>query len=238
MVYIRRGECKVKAKARIGVLSKLREMLASGNYDAGSRLPPERELARSFGVSRTVLRSGLATLEAEGKIWRGVGVGTVVGTPKVAGVEQIPDVATLSSPAEIMEVRLDLEPRLAHHAALRGTVRELQNIERLMNRAAASIGGPSYEHWDGKFHRAIAVAAHNKLYLALFDAVNAVRNHDSWTKLREKVRTPELHGTTVSEHLKILEALRTRDAEASVKAMAIHMESVRDMLLTPRGTNR
>ena len=63
-------------------LIQLRAYLAQQRLPVNSRLPPERELCRALGVTRTAVRNALATLEAEGQLWRHVGKGTFVGTRK------------------------------------------------------------------------------------------------------------------------------------------------------------
>ena len=57
-------------------LSRMRAMIEDGDYPLNSRLPPERSLCETMGVTRAALRKALATLEAEGQIWRHVGKGT------------------------------------------------------------------------------------------------------------------------------------------------------------------
>jgi GntR family transcriptional regulator len=64
------------------VKRQLLELTAS--LDAGSPVPPERELARAYGTSRTTVRQALAELVIEGRLLRMQGKGTFVAKPKVA----------------------------------------------------------------------------------------------------------------------------------------------------------
>lgn len=219
------------------VLRELRDRFESGLYTSGDRLPPEREFARELGVSRTVLRGALDVLEAEGRIWRGVGQGTFVGSPTIDGPGQVPNISGLTSPAEVMEVRIRLEPEIAYLAAHRASGLELDQVERCCDKAAAAQVQRTYELWDGRFHHGIATAAHNRLFLALFEAMNAVRDHTSWGQIREARRSQAWQDQTTEQHRAIVGALRSRDADASKRLMKIHLEAVGEQLLgSPRAT--
>lgn len=219
------------------VLDDLRRRLDDGTYRRGDRLPPERDLARAFAVSRTVLRRALAVLEAEGRIWRGVGQGTFAGGPVIEDPARVPDIRGLTSPAEVMEVRLALEPELARLAAHRANTRELDEVERCCEKARTARTQETYEAWDGRVHHAIAAAAHNRLFLALFEALNAVRNHTAWGRAREAKRSSAWQRQTAAHHHHVLDALRRRDAGAAETRMRDHLVAVRGHLLagSPRG---
>lgn len=220
------------------VLRELRSRLEQGRYQPGDRLPPERELAAELSVSRTVLRGALAVLEAEGLIWRGVGQGTFVGGRTIDAPERVPDIRGLTSPAEVMEVRLALEPELARLAAHRANSRELDEVDRCCAKASSARTQQTYELWDGRIHHAIATAAHNRLFLALFEALNAVRSHTSWGQAREARRSAAWQQATAQQHDRILQALRRRDAPAAEALMREHLQAVRDHLLGSRHDGR
>ncbi len=74
-------------------LTQLRAYLTQRQLPVNSRLPTERELCRALGVTRTAVRKALATLEAEGQLWRHVGKGTFVGTRPI---EDLTDIATIT----------------------------------------------------------------------------------------------------------------------------------------------
>jgi DNA-binding FadR family transcriptional regulator len=120
---------------RDGSVEKLSQLLLSGRYPAQSRLPPERELAGLLGVSRSGLREGLEILEAEGRIWRHVGKGTFVGPRPLQGATGLDLVSAMTSPEEVLEVRLLFEPLIARLAATRATAPEIENIERLLEKS-------------------------------------------------------------------------------------------------------
>ena len=119
-------------RRKVRALAKLRQLLESGEYQVNSRLPAERELAVQLGLSRGALRGGFEVLEAEGKVWRHVGKGTFVGNRPLDDIS-IPSLVTSgTSPTEILEARLLIEPLLARLAAVRATEADLTHLTHLM----------------------------------------------------------------------------------------------------------
>ena len=125
-------------------LTKLRQMIANGGFNG--RIPPERALASDLGVGRRSLRRALEILEQEGHISRHQGRGTfinghdsgegnVAAAPRAArngsGRAAAPNLAIAhlldhTSPMEVIEVRLAIEPVMARLAAFRASQAEIQ----------------------------------------------------------------------------------------------------------------
>ena len=113
--------------------STLREFmlanLGAGRWRAGERLPPERQLCEQFGISRGSVRRVLQELKDLGAITQAVGSGTFVTTQAAAAVQGLaaPDPVRHTSPSELMEARLALEPAIIEmvvgHATAAGTPR-------------------------------------------------------------------------------------------------------------------
>jgi DNA-binding FadR family transcriptional regulator len=237
------GDLHVEANSYIGVelsrrdgsVGKLSQLLASGRYPAQSRLPPERELAVLLGVSRSGLREGLEILEAEGRIWRHVGKGTFVGPRPLDGTAGLALVSAITSPEEVLEVRLLFEPLIARLAATRATVPEIENMQRLLEKSDAARDAKAWELWDGTLHRAVAQAAHNKLLLAVFDGFNAMRSQAAWSRLRLAALKPERLAVYRRQHRVYVAAIAARDPVAAEAAMRQHVATVRDNLLGVEG---
>ncbi len=94
-----------------------------------------------------------------------------------------------------------------------------------MTVVAADIA--TFELWDGAFHRAIAQGAHNALLMALFDAVNAIRQEEVWGRLKQASLTPARKAHYCDQHRDCLVAIRDRDARQAAHLMRHHMEVVR-----------
>src|SRR5262249_47388564 len=150
-----------KMRRRDRAVNKLAGLLQGTDYPPNSRLPPERELSVMLSLSRSALREGLEVLEAEGRIWRHVGQGTFVGTRPAPEPATLSLISARTSPSEVLETRLLVEPLLARLAALRASEAEIAQMQRLLEKSEAARDAKTWELWDGRLHRAVAEAAHN-----------------------------------------------------------------------------
>lgn len=213
-------------------LTQLKAFLAQQNLPANTRLPPERELCETLGVSRGELRKALAILEDDGELWRHVGKGTFVGARPVDEIGSIASVANQTNPADVMRTRLLIEPEITREAALNATLDDIREMRACIKGSREAQTWRQYENWDNRLHRAIAEAAHSTLLLALFDTLNAVRRAVVWGRLREgRDRPPDDHHS-FAEHQAIVDAIEHRDMEAASSVMRRHLRSVRRNLLT------
>lgn len=212
-------------------LDRLREMIDSGDYPPSGRLPPERTLAPRLGVSRGALRAALAQLETEGRVWRHVGRGTFVGQRSELGAERLSPALRMTNPAEVMEVRLIIEPRIASMAALRASPAEIDHLVECLRHGGAAADTATFERWDGELHRTMACAARNSFLLAIFDGINDVRRTELWGRLKEKTVNPERRSQYERQHAELVSLIRDRDAEGAERVMRAHLEMVRDHLL-------
>ena len=94
----------------------------------GTRLPPERQLAAQFGVSRNEIRKALARLELDGRLSREVGRGTFIRAPAEAATSNLDALRDSTSPRNAMEARLVLEPEIASLAAVNATFKRSESV--------------------------------------------------------------------------------------------------------------
>ncbi|EAU41702.1 regulatory protein, GntR:Bacterial regulatory protein, GntR [Fulvimarina pelagi HTCC2506] len=213
-----------------GALIQLRAWLTRHDFPPDTRIPPERELSEILGVSRGDLRKALATLEAEGQLWRHVGKGTFTGSRRIE-VMSLADIDRETNPAEVMRTRILIEPIIAREAALNATSRHIEALRRCQRRTQRAATWRQYETADNELHRCIAEAADNRLLLALFDALNAVRRAVVWGLLRSSTDRPTENHHSFSEHDRIIEAIETRDVEGAGREMYHHLRAVERSLL-------
>lgn len=217
---------------RRNALAVIRHFLEEGRFRAQDRLPPERELAETLGLTRTQLRSGMKQLEAEGMIWRHVGRGTFFGSPPTQAAAQPAPAEGSANPRELMEARIALEPQLSRLASTHATADDLIRLDRCLERVIAAPDPRLFMTFDADLHLAIAEASHNTLLVDLFRSMNAVRHRVLWGKLDGDFLTPELRKQYDGQHRGIVQAIARRDAAQAENLMRFHLETVERQLMT------
>lgn len=205
----------------------LDEQTAIGHLGPGSKLPTERELVVRLQEPRSAIRRALDALEREGRIVRHVGRGTFLTETAGRSEGAPPD----TSPTEIMQVRLVIEPPVAGLAARVATQADLARIQEHLEAGGMSTEFEAFESCDAQLHRAIATAAHNGLLLSMFDVMNSARSLPVWGSLKRRTSTPENRAAYHREHDAIVTALLDRDPDQAHQAMRKHLEHVSDTLL-------
>ncbi len=213
-------------------LDRLRDLLRSGSVDADGRLPTERELSTSFGVSRRDLRRALEVLEMEGRIWRRQGSGTYAGRRPDGLSEHVGSIVAGTDPMEVMEVRLRIEPQLAQLSAMRAKASEIERLYDLAGKTEQSSDADSHELWDGALHRLIAQCAGNGFFLAIFDVINRVRQDPAWQTIRERARNAAGTAPLINvQHLAIVDAIAAHDPARAGEAMRQHLLTLQESLV-------
>jgi DNA-binding FadR family transcriptional regulator len=201
---------------------------SEGTFAPGARLPTERELARRFSVPRNAVRRTLAQLEAEGAITRHVGRGTfLAGTPAEAKPFAADSFFQQTSPAELMEARLRIEPALAELIVTNATPADFERMEVCIRNAEHAASLDEFELWDAALHQALATATHNRFVVRVLDMVAAVREQAEWGKLKDRIVTPERRLNYQQEHREIVQALKERDAGRASAAIVAHLQHAR-----------
>ena len=208
---------------REDALEALRSFIVAGNFNPGDRLPPERELIVSLGMTRTKLRRALESLEREGRIWRHVGKGTFLTAESAGRLAELSDQVT---PVQMMRARLALEPALAREAALNASGDAVTAVRRCRDKTEEASSWEEYEARDDAFHRTVAEATGNVLLLSLFDHLNHVRRAVAWNTVVRISPCPPPDHSSFAEHDRIALAIETRDAAAAYAAMRDHLGSV------------
>ncbi|HXT37866.1 MAG TPA: FadR/GntR family transcriptional regulator [Chloroflexota bacterium] len=213
------------------IVLQLQQEILSGRLAAGDRLPPERELALRFRVSRASIREALSVLQSRGFIESRQGGGTIIRPTPDTMVTAPLDEQLARHGDEVrnpLEVRYIFEPQTAYLAAERATDEEVAVIRNLLAAQEAAIaGGGTGLEQDTAFHLAIAEAAHNDLLVTIVNYINhAIRETREWS-LRARSGTTN----SVAHHHHILTAIAGHKPEAAQTAMAEHLEDVQMMAL-------
>ncbi len=207
------------------VVERIKRFIADEGLGHNQKLPPERNFCGRLGVSRVDLRKALASMEADGLIWRHVGRGTFIGSRPVHNLDDLDFLRRLANPAQMMDARLAIEPELARLAARDGTQANFDEIRRFSLCCREAQEWRTYEAWDNKFHHAVAKATHNKVLLYLFDTFNVVRRTVVWEQVRRTAR-PTADHFSFGQHDAIHEAIANRDEAAATERMREHLHAV------------
>jgi DNA-binding FadR family transcriptional regulator len=241
-------------------LNKLRRLISDGAIGADGRMPPERHLADELGVGRRSLRRALDILEQEGRITREQGRGTFVHansnreTVAAAPVHgngnghngHVPDagigaafaaipfdrILEFTNPIEVSEVRLAVEPVIARLAALRASQADIRRLEAALAETKNATDPLVYEKADEKFHRIIAEAARNALFLSLFDTFGASRRDATWRRLSEYAHCFKRQAVHAASHEEIFEAIAARNSERAYECMYRHLSDIQRHIYT------
>lgn len=206
------------------VSERLLAAIRDAKLQPGTKLPSERELGDQFDVSRTVIREAIRHLAARGVLDVRSGSGATVAQISSASVTDALALVLgrtgFPRPQQIHEVRELIETQAARLAAERGTDEHLAEIRRAHERLAEVAADPeAAAAADVAFHRAIAQATENELFVVLVDSIGDimmdVRRATVWMRGRVQVGV-EYHG-------RIVAALERRDAGAAVRAMEEHL---------------
>lgn len=222
---------RVRARAQIAqVQSTIERSIDQGRIKPGERIAAERELAAQFGASRSVVRAALAELHSAGKIIRRVGHGTIV---QAASAVPHPEAFALkdTSPAELLEFRLALEPGLAEAIVVNASENDLKLIVETVESGDRASGWEQWERSDRAFHRNVVAATHNRLAIGVYDAVIGIRHERPWLKIKQGHTNAVFWKGYQDEHRKIAAALVARDALAAAEAIRDHLIKVRIKML-------
>jgi GntR family transcriptional repressor for pyruvate dehydrogenase complex len=213
------------------IVRQVKQMISEGRLKSGDRLPPERDLAEKFVVSRTSVREALRVLESLGLIEIRPGEGTFIREMSVESlIEPLALVMASQREAigELFEARRVLEPAIAALAAGRATPEEIHEMERILEDQAKEIAaGKTGLAQDAAFHAAIGTAAHNRAITRIAHAVM-----DLLTQSREEsLNTPGRPTRSHQDHRRILQAIARRNGSAARQAMLDHLVAVEALVL-------
>lgn len=217
-----------------GIAAQLRRAILDGVYAYDERLPPERQLAIDFSAARGTVRAALRRLEAMNLIARRVGSGTYV---RYRDASDRRDIAEITSPLELIDVRLGIEPQIVRLAIGNATARDLERIHAALKRVEASVDDTEYfTLTDGEFHLALAECTHSPLMVWLYRHINDVRGHKQWSAMKDQVLTSERISRYNLQHHALFTAISTRDVDGAIRVITEHLETTRRDLLGVRAT--
>lgn len=210
------------------VAARLEALIDAGEIVAGDQLPPERELAALFSVSRATMREALNQLLLKGLISRRPGRGTIVLDRTSEQETAFRPLGRLGADLpEALDFRSVIEPAIAAHAARRATRADLLRLEEIARFMEQDESSTSFARLDQQFHELIARACHNPLLVAL----NAAAVDWMAATRKEALQTAERREVSRRGHRRIYRAIAASDPDAAAAAMAAHINDVAQLLL-------
>jgi len=219
------------------VIEQIMDLIKSNELKPGDKLPPERELAEKFSISRGSLREAFRVLESKGLIKSKPGGGRFIREVKKEALIDTENVILnleKSSILEFLEAREIFEVRVVEFAAERATAEEVKVIEEVFSKVSEEVGTEDRDAEDGEkieldteFHLAIARASHNFVF------INIMRLHlDLLKDTREKTwQIPGRREEQQEEHQAILQAIKEHNTKKAGEAMLKHLRSIRKVVV-------
>jgi GntR family transcriptional repressor for pyruvate dehydrogenase complex len=200
--------------------------ILDGRLTVGTRLPPERDLADSLGVSRPVVREAVRILVTKGLLETQHGVGTTVRAITRAEVVKPLNLFLRTCGKEISieqlhQVRSVLEVENAGIAAKEASDADIQALRATCEAMQASLAKTQqFAEKDDEFHRRLAQTTHNPLLILLLDSIR-----DLMAEVRARVSEETgLFERVMPTHLQILECIAARDVRGARRAMREHLQ--------------
>ena len=217
-----------KASATNKVFKALYEMIATGRYKRGQKLPPQEELARQLGVSRNTLREAVNQLSAMGLLSSQQGVGTVVEPPTPGGYLSSLGGQFLLDPLsvrEFVEARICIERNAVRLAVARAGDEDIERLRTTLDqqRRALKRGDTAeFTRHDAAFHLELTRICGNRVLLKFLQTI-----HDMLQRfIGEVAQLPGAVEDALGFHSRVTEAIATRDPDQAEREMVLHLFDV------------
>lgn len=216
------------------LIARIKNLIATGAISPGAKFPPERELAKEFGVNRASVRQVLKVLEIMGVLSQRVGDGTYLSESAETILNEPIDFLVLLddlSQHELFETRLMIEPELTARAAERATAEDIATLRNAIFAMERSKSTRERLNADMAFHEAIFRASGNRICHLLFKGIHRTLLM-SMGQLSDRVALEH----PLMFHRRIYTAIRERDPEAARLAMQEHITDARSLITHPHAT--
>jgi len=214
------------------VIEQIMDLIKNNELKPGDKLPPERELAEKFSISRGSLREAFRVLESRGLIKSKPGGGRYIREIRNNGYNNTENIILSlekSSILELLEAREIFEVKIVKLAAQRATPEDIKSIERALNKMneEEELEVDRKTESDTEFHLAIARASHNFVF------VNIIKLHlDLLKETREKTQQiPGRREERWHEHQAIFQAIKKHNCKKAGEVMLKHLRNIRQIVV-------
>jgi len=218
-------------KLYIQIYNQILSEIQSGSFNIGDKLPAERELCAQFGVSRAPIRQALSALELNGIIYSRQGEGVYVKNTQITNNSESSFILDSTSPEDIVEARMNIEPLIIKYAAQRATEEDIKELRSTIQKMEEETKAGFYvPETDEALHKGIAKASHNDLFIKIMAAIsNAMKSQEMWKFIRDRTVTrPDYREVNFKEHKMLIKAIEEHNETEAVEIMTFHMQNLYD----------
>lgn len=221
-----------KTKLHEQIVIQIQALIDEGRLKHGDQLPPERELAAIFKVSRHSVREAIRILEQKRILKSRPGSGTYIILEEESSVVDFLARAInheKNTIAEIFQFRELLEPQIAGLAARNATEKDLSILQEILQRQQNNLDDSTASmDLDQDFHRALARATGNAVLLQVVELLDHI-----FLKSRHAYsQSPQRNRLSLKGHREIVKAVKSADSNTARQLMADHLTAIRNLVIS------
>jgi DNA-binding FadR family transcriptional regulator len=208
-----------------GLFAYLKASILKEEIQFDERLASERDLAQKFGIARGTVRVALQRLEKAHLVRVKTGSGTfVIHNPEF----QNANIAHSTSPLELIQTRLAVEPYIAKLVVANASQRDIDRLEDAVTQLERHSGNPdAFSVADEAYHLLLAQCSKNQLLLWMYQRINDIRSHNQWRETKKNILTTDnIHHYNI-QHRALLSCIKRRDAVSAMTVMREHLQKAR-----------
>lgn len=221
-----------KTKLHEQIVDQIQALIDNGRLKHGDQLPPERELATIFKVSRHSVREAIRILEQKRVLKSRPGSGTYIILEDESAVVEFLATAInkeKNTLDEIFQFRELLEPQIASLAAQNATREDRQTLEDILERQIIEREKDASQRLDQQFHLALAKATGNAVLLEIVKLLGHI-----FSKSRQPYsQSVPRRKLSIQGHQEIVRAIQQKKPEAARESMAAHLSAIRKLVRSP-----
>ena len=224
------------------VIARIKALIAAGTLGPGDKLPSEKELSESLGVSRTAIREAMSALQAQGvvEVRHGSGV-TIKNLDQRDLVEPLALLLLTDQDdlGHLLELRRGIEGEAAYLAAKRATPTDLETLTAafLAMENEVRSGGSGANH-DYDFHYAVAKASQNPLFVKTLNTISDIFRRGLKQVRADSPINPAHSVAVLEQHRGIWKSIFERDGDAARAAMRSHVGNIAAVLVRTPSSNK
>ncbi len=226
----RTNPIKKTVRAYEEVIQKIRKLIENDDLGPGDLLPPERQLAEKFKVSRHSLREAIRVLQEQGVLATRQGSGNYIQASSKADLIRALNISTMPTEQklrDLFQIREIIEPQMARLAAENATDEDRKQIAEIAQALIEIADFAEGQSLDHDFHETIAAATGNQLLHSILQEINKSML-PSASSQNEKKRRKDVSN---AGHSAIVEAIEKHDADAAEAAMREHIAAIRSEII-------